>query len=104
MGPLTHLQNFNPELLLYKGNTGTKCGAEVEAMAIQRLPPWEIIPYADTKPRHYCDCQEVLADRTLIQLLSPKRLCQSPTNTQINAHSQQRTPMVRERAERAEGV
>jgi hypothetical protein len=28
MGPPTHLQNFNPELLLSKGNMGTKCGAE----------------------------------------------------------------------------
>ena len=30
MGPLKHLQIFNPEWLLSKGNTGTKYGAETE--------------------------------------------------------------------------
>jgi hypothetical protein len=30
MGPPTHLKNFNPELLLSEGNTGTKSGAETE--------------------------------------------------------------------------
>jgi hypothetical protein len=29
---------------------------------------WGSIPHADTKPRHYCRCQEVLDDRSLIQL------------------------------------
>jgi hypothetical protein len=38
MGPPIHLQNFNPELLLSEGNTGTKSGAETEGKAIQRLP------------------------------------------------------------------
>jgi len=57
---------LNPEWLLSKGNTGTKYGAETEGKAIQRLPHWESIPYADTKPRHYCGCQEVLADRSLL--------------------------------------
>jgi hypothetical protein len=28
MGPNTYLKNFNPELLLSKGNTGIKSGAE----------------------------------------------------------------------------
>jgi hypothetical protein len=36
-------------------------------------PTWGLIPHADTKLRHYCWCQEVLADRSLIQL-SPERL------------------------------
>jgi hypothetical protein len=40
----THLQNFNPELLLSKGNTGTKSRAETEGMAIQRLSQMEIHP------------------------------------------------------------
>ena len=30
MGPSTHLHNFNTELLLSKGNTGTKSRAESE--------------------------------------------------------------------------
>ena len=48
---------------------------------------WGSIPHADTKPRHYCRCQEVLADRILIQQ-SPERLCQILTNTEADAHSQ----------------
>ena len=36
--PLTHLKNFNPELLLSKGNTETKSGEETEGKSIQRLP------------------------------------------------------------------
>jgi hypothetical protein len=37
MWPLTHLQIYNPELLLSKRNR-TKCGAETEEKGIQRLP------------------------------------------------------------------
>jgi hypothetical protein len=29
-------------------------------------PTWESIPYTVTKPRHYCGCQQMLADRSLI--------------------------------------
>jgi hypothetical protein len=29
-------------------------------------PTWESIPNTVTKARHYCGCQEVLADRSLI--------------------------------------
>jgi len=52
--------------ILKGGNTETKCGGETEGKAIQRLPHLGSIPYTDTKPRHYCGCQEVLADRNLI--------------------------------------
>ena len=68
-------------------NTKTKCGAKTEGRTIQRLPFLGIHPYTDTKPRHYCGCQEVHADRSLIQL-SPERLCQILTNTDVDAHSQ----------------
>jgi hypothetical protein len=44
MGPPTHLQIFNLELLLSKGNVGTKCGAETKIKAIQRLPHLGIYP------------------------------------------------------------
>jgi len=44
MGPLTHLQIFNPGLLLSKGNMGSKCGTESEGKAIQRLPYFGIHP------------------------------------------------------------
>jgi hypothetical protein len=36
MGPHTHLKNINPELLLSKGNAGTKRGVETEGKAIKR--------------------------------------------------------------------
>ena len=36
-GTHTHLKNINPELLLSKGNTGTKNGVKTEGKAIQRL-------------------------------------------------------------------
>ena len=42
--PLTHLQILNPERLLSKGNTGTKCGVNFEGKAIQRQPHLEIHP------------------------------------------------------------
>ena len=77
MGPPTHLQNFNPNLLL--SNTGVKSGAETEGKAFRNCPTWVSFPHADTKPRHYCKCQEVLTGRSLIQL-SPERLCQILTN------------------------
>jgi hypothetical protein len=53
-------------------------------------PTWGSFPHADTKPRHYCRCQKVLGDRSLIQL-SPERLCQILTNTDAEAHSHNQT-------------
>jgi hypothetical protein len=50
-------------------------------------PTWGSIPYTVTKLRYYCGFQEVLADRSLIQL-SPERLCQSLPNTEADAQSQ----------------
>jgi len=37
-GAIHPSQNFNPELLLSKGNSGTKSRAETEGKAMQRLP------------------------------------------------------------------
>jgi hypothetical protein len=45
---------------------------------------WGSIPRADTKSRNYCECQEVLGDRSLIQL-SSERLLQILTNTDEDA-------------------
>jgi hypothetical protein len=47
-------------------NTETKCGAETEGKAIQRLPNWEYIPYIVTNADTYCGCQEELADKSLL--------------------------------------
>jgi hypothetical protein len=66
-------QSVNVSILLRRGkkilkggNTETKCRAETEGKAKQRLHYLGIHLYTDTKPRHYCRCQEVLADRNLI--------------------------------------
>ena len=40
------------------------------------------IPYSVTKLGCYCECLDVLGDRSLIWL-SPERLCQSLTNTEM---------------------
>jgi hypothetical protein len=78
MGPPTHLQNFDPELLLSKRNTGTKSGAVTEGKAIQKLPHLGIY--------HICRHQT----QTLLLMPSacwqepdidvPERLCQSLTD------------------------
>jgi hypothetical protein len=75
--------------ILTGGNMETKCGAETEGKAIQRVPHLGSIPYTVTKPGSYCGCWEVLTDRSLIWL-SPERLCHSLTNTEADAHSQLR--------------
>ena len=85
MGSPTHLQILNPEGLLFKGNTGTKCGAETEGKATQRLPHLGIHPI-------YCHQTQtllwmLLADRSLIEL-SPEGLYQCLTNTEVDALSQ----------------
>jgi hypothetical protein len=50
-------------------------------------PSWGFIPYTVTKHRHYCGCQQVHAERSLIWL-SPERPCQSLINTKMDACSQ----------------
>ena len=52
--------------ILMAGGTEIKCGADAECMTIQRPPSWGSIPYTITKHTHYCGCQQVLADRSLI--------------------------------------
>jgi hypothetical protein len=67
-------QSVDTSILLRRGNkipmegiTETKFGAETEGMTIQKLPHLEIHPIKKpTKPRHYCRCQQELADRRLI--------------------------------------
>jgi hypothetical protein len=50
-------------------------------------PIWGSIPYTVSKPGHYWECQEVLAEWSLIWLF-PKKLCQSLANTKVDARSQ----------------
>jgi hypothetical protein len=73
--------------LLTGGNMEIKCGAETKGKAIQRLLCLGIPPIYSCKPRHYCGCWEVLADRSLIWL-SPERLFLSLTKSEADAPSQ----------------
>ena len=68
-------------------------------------PPGKSIPHADTKPSHYCGCQEVLDDRSLRQL-SPERPYQILTNTNADHWNEHRDPNrgVRGRTEGAKGA
>jgi hypothetical protein len=63
-------QGVDVSVLLRRGNKmpmggimETKSGTETEGKAIQRLTHLEIQPIF--KLRHYCGCQQVLADRSL---------------------------------------
>jgi hypothetical protein len=75
--------------ILTGGNMETKCGAETEGKALQKLPLLGIQPtYShQTVLDIIVVCVKVLADKSLIWL-SPERLCQSLTNTEEEAHSQ----------------
>jgi hypothetical protein len=73
--------------ILTGGIMETKCGAETSGRPSRDCPTWGSIQYTVTKHRHYCGCEEVLADRSLIWLF-PEKLCQSLTNTEAVAHSQ----------------
>ena len=50
-------------------------------------PTWRSIPYIVTKLRHYYGYQQVLADRSLVQL-SPEGLYQCLTNKEVDGPSQ----------------
>ena len=64
----------------------SKCGAETEGKATQRLPYLEIYPInSHQTPRYYG--QEVHIERSLLWL-SLEGLCQSLTHTEADASSQ----------------
>jgi hypothetical protein len=60
MGLPTHLKNINSELLLSKGNTETKSGAETEGKAVQRLPHWGIHPICSHQAQALADAKKCL--------------------------------------------
>ena len=87
MGQPTHLKNINPELLLSKGNTETKRGADTEGKIFQRLHHLAIHPINRHQtqtlllmPRSACWQEHDIAE--------PERLCQSLTNRDADACSQ----------------
>jgi hypothetical protein len=73
-------QSMDTSVLLRRGNK-IPMGGDTETKLEQRLkkkpsidcPTWGSIPHTVTKTRHYCRCQQGLADRSLTYL-SPERL------------------------------
>lgn len=65
-GPVTHLKIFNLELFPSKEKLVQKNESDIEGKTIQRLPTLGSIPSADTNPRHYSWCQDVLTDKSLV--------------------------------------
>jgi hypothetical protein len=66
-------KSVNTFILLIRGNkipmkgvSETNCGAEIERMTIQRLSFLGIHPTYKYQTHHYCECQQLLADRILI--------------------------------------
>jgi hypothetical protein len=81
-------QSVDTSILLRRGNKipmegviETKFRAEIEEMTIQGIQTIN-----NHKLIYYGRCQQELADMSLIKL-SPERLCQCLTNTEVGAHS-----------------
>jgi hypothetical protein len=47
-------------------HSGQKMGQRLKERPSRDCPTLESIPSEDTKLQHYCGCQEVLADRSLV--------------------------------------
>ena len=94
MDALVLLRRVNK--LITGGNVETKCDAETEGKAMQRLSHLGIQPkyshqtqtLLSTKPRCYCGYREVFVAGSLVWL-SPEGLCQSLTNTEVKDLSQE---------------
>jgi hypothetical protein len=85
-------QSVDSSVLLRRGNKILTAGIMEPKRGLKERPfrdclTWGSIPHTATKPRHYGGCQEVLADGSLMYL-SPDRLCQSLTRTEMDARSQ----------------
>ena len=78
---------FDPELLLSKGNAGTKMELKLKERPSRYLPNLGSIPCSGTKPWHYYWCHVVLADRSLAWL-SSERLYQQLTEPDEDTYTQ----------------
>jgi hypothetical protein len=61
-------QSMDTSVLLRRDNKIQRQSVEqrLKERSSRDCPTWEFILYTVTKPRHYCGCQEVLAERSLI--------------------------------------
>jgi hypothetical protein len=69
-----------------EGVTETKFGAETEGMTFHRLPHLEIYPINNHQTQTLLQIPTKFVDRSLIKL-SPERLAQCLTKTEVDAHS-----------------
>jgi hypothetical protein len=74
--------------ILTGGNMETKCRAEIEGKAIQRLPPRGRGVGGPSHIQPPNPDVTVDAGQCLLICLSPEMLCQSLTKTEAEAHSQ----------------
>jgi len=105
-------KNVDASVLLKKGNkilTGGNTDIKSGAGTDRDCPTWGSIRYEDVKPSHYCCCQEVLADKSLIWMSlrgSAKALLIHMRMPAANHWTEHGDPNggVREKTEGAEGV
>jgi hypothetical protein len=83
--PLTHLQNFNPEVFKCKENMGTKLEQRQKEKPPTDQPNLVYIPCMHTKFWHYCWNHSLCADRTC---LSSENLYQQLIETTVDTYSQ----------------
>ena len=86
-------QSMNTSVLLRRGNkipmegvTEAKYRSETKGMTSQETAPPGDPSHIVTKLRYSCGFQQELADRNLLYL-SPEKLYQYLTNTDVDAHS-----------------
>jgi hypothetical protein len=85
---LTHLKNFDPELLLSKGNTVTKQWSRDQRKGHPETAPiWDTSHVQTPHPYTIVDVKNVLADRSLVWLCS-ERLYQLLTKIDADTYSQ----------------
>ena len=66
MGPLPFSKILTQNCSCWKEIQGQRVEQRLKEKPSRDCPTWGSIPYTVTKLRHYCECQEVLADRSLI--------------------------------------
>ena len=66
MGPLPFSKILTQNCSCWKEIQGQRVEHSLKEKPFRDCPIWGYIPSAATKPRHYCWCQQMLAERSLI--------------------------------------